>query len=432
MNKPIFLTIALATALHAGGINLDSRQCVAMALESSADLKVADNAVEQARLQRSVARTAYLPKFAGSAMLSSLMPDMETMGMTLNMKAMWLAGLNVTQPIFAGGKIIAANKLAGIGLKAATEQRRLTRAEVSADAQNAYWSYVAILAKERMTRSYVAQIDSAYTLTATSLEAGMATRNDMQRIEARRAQVLYQLGQVENGANLCRMNLCHLIGMPTDTEIIPADDEVAIELPENLSDYSLLDRPEAALLQLDIDAKRQQVNATRADFLPTLALMAGWTAYGNIRMNGMQQGPDGNYYPFSSTTNDNIWNIMVSLSVPIWHWGEGIKKVKHARIEAESAEIVREDRLKLMSLEVQQAIDNVNSGSRLLDAARLAMKQADTNLANITQAYELGLSSMTDLLDAQSQWHSSSSDLIEASTQLRIYCVDYLRVTGRL
>lgn len=432
MNKLLSIIIALAAALPAAGITLDSRQCVAMALDSSADLKVADNAVEQARLQRGVARTAYLPKFAGSAMLSSMLPEFETMGMTLNMKAMWLAGFNVTQPVFAGGKIIAANKLAGIGLKAAREQRRMTNAEVSADAQTSYWSYVAILAKERMMRSYVAQIDSAYALTAAALEAGLMTRNDMQRIEARRAQVLYQKGQVENGANLCRMNLCHIIGVPTDTEIIPADTEVAIELPKNLADYSLLDRPEAALLQLDIDAKRQQVNMTRADFLPTLGVMAGWTAYGNIRLSGMQQGPDGNYYPFSNTTNDNLWNIMVSLSVPIWHWGEGIKKVKHAKIEAESAEIVRDDRLKLMNLEVRQAIDNVNSGERQLEAARLAMGQADTSLANITQAYELGLSSLTDLLDAQSQWHSSSADLIEASTQLRIYCVEYLRVTGRL
>lgn len=432
MNKILSLAIALAAATSASAITIDSRQCVAMALESSADLKVADNSLEQARLQRGVARTAYLPNFAGSVTLNSMLPDMDMMGMTLNMKAMWMAGLNVTQPIFAGGKIIAANKLAGIVVKAAQEQRRMTRAEVSADAQNSYWTYVAILAKVRMMHSYVAQIDSAYNLTKASLEAGMVTRNDLQRIEARRAQVLYQLGQVENGAKLSRMSLCHTIGVDTDTEITPADNEVAIELPENLHDYSILDRPEAALLQFDIDAKRQQVNMTRADFLPTLGVMAGWTAFGNIKMSSMQMGPDGNYYPFNSTTNDNIWNIMVSLQVPLWHWGEGIKKVKHAKIEAESAEIVRDDRLKLMTLEVQQAIDNVNSGSQLLDAARLAMRQADTNLENITQAYELGLSSLTDLLDAQSQWHSTSSDLIEASTQLRIYCVDYLRVTGRL
>ena len=105
MNKILTFAVAMAalTSLTASAITLDSRQCVAMALESSADLKVADNSLEQTRLQRGVARTAYLPNFAGSAMLNSMLPDMEAMGMTLNMKAMWLAGINVTQPIFAGG-----------------------------------------------------------------------------------------------------------------------------------------------------------------------------------------------------------------------------------------------------------------------------------------------------------------------------------------
>jgi outer membrane protein TolC len=37
-----------------------------------------------------------------------------------------------------------------------------------------------------------------------------------------------------------------------------------------------------------------------------------------------------------------------------------------------------------------------------------------------------------DLLDAQSQWLQSKSNLIEARTQYKIYQTEYLRVTGRL
>lgn len=423
---------ALLCASAASAVTIDSRQCVEMALESNADLRIAVNAREQASLQRGIARTAYLPNFAGSAMGVSRMPDQEMMGMTLNMKAMWMAGINLTQPVYAGGKIIAANKLASIGVKASDQQIRMTRAEVISNAQNSYWTYVAVLAKVRMMQSYVAQIDTAYSQTESALKAGMVTRNDLQRIEARRAQVLYQLGQVENGANLSRMNLCHVIGVGSETEIIPADNEVEIDIPDNIGDYNLLDRPEVALLHYDVDAKRQQIAMTRADFLPSLGLMAGWSAYGNIKMSGYMQDATGNYVPFSSNYRDHGWSIMASLSVPIWHWGEGIKKVKHARIEADNARILLDDRLKLMDLEVHQAISNVDTGRELLRSARIAMTAADATLANITQSYELGLSPLTDLLDAQSQWQTAASDLIEASAQLRIYCVEYLRVTGRL
>lgn len=424
------IALSCATSLHA--ITIDSRQCVDMALESNAELIVADNARKQANLQRGIARTAYLPNFAGSAMGVSRMPNQEYLGMTLNMKAMWMAGINLTQPIYAGGKIVAANKLASIGVKAAAEQHRMTRAEVISDAQNAYWTYVAVLAKVRMMQSYVAQIDTAYTQTCSALEAGMATRNDLQRIEARRAQVSYQLGQAESGANLSRMNLCHVVGIDTDTDIIPADTEVAIEIPENLYDYNVLERPEAVLLHYDADAKRQQIAVTRADYLPSLGLMAGWSAYGNIKMNGFQQDAAGNYIPFNTNIKDHGWTIMASLSVPIWHWGEGIKKVRHARIEADNARILLDDKMKLLDLEIRQAISNVESGNDLLKSAQVAMDAADATLANMTQSYELGLSPLTDFLDAQSQWQSAASDLIEASAQLRIYCVEYLRVTGRL
>ena len=144
---------ALLCASAASAVTIDSRQCVEMALESNADLRIAVNAREQASLQRGIARTAYLPNFAGSAMGVSRMPDQEMMGMTLNMKAMWMAGINLTQPVYAGGKIIAANKLASIGVKASDQQIRMTRAEVISNAQNAYWTYVAVLAKVRLMQS---------------------------------------------------------------------------------------------------------------------------------------------------------------------------------------------------------------------------------------------------------------------------------------
>ncbi len=436
MNKRI-LHILSALALTVAGaaaeaVTVDSRTCVAMALDSSADLRVAVNSREQARLQQGVARTAYLPNFAGSAMGISRMPDQEMVGMTINMKAMWLAGINLTQPIYAGGKIVAANKMADIGVKAADHQMRMTRAEVIANAQQAYWTLVAVRAKVKMMQSYVAQIDTAYSQTRSALDAGMVTRNDLQRIEARRSQVLYQLGRAESGADLSRMNLCHVIGVPADTEIITTDAEVEIELPDNLGDYNVLDRPEAALLQCDVDAKQRQVQMTRGDFLPSLGLVAGWSAYGNIKVNGYSQNEAGEYEPFNSNVRGQGWSILASLSVPLWHWGEGIKKVKHARIEAENARILMDDKLDLMNLEVRQAISNVNTGRGLLEAAKVAMTEAETNLRNITASYDLGLCPLTDLLDAQSQWQASASDLIEATTQLRIHCVEYLRVTARL
>lgn len=432
-NRILIAIISLLSPVICSAISVDAPTCMRMALESSEEIQIAKNSVVQSDLQRGIARTAYLPNFSGSVTTGWRLPDSkyDEMAMNLSMRGLYMAGINVTQPIFAGGKIVAANKLARIGQQAADRQLRLKEIQVTANAETSYWTYVAVLAKVEMMQSYKALVDTVYMQTLASVEAGLSTETDLLRVDARRLQVEYQLGQVVNGADLCRMSLCNMIGVDPDTPIEVADTDVPVGLPLGFGDYNLDYRPEVQLLDADIAAKSQQVNLTRGDYLPQLGLQAGWSAYGNIKLDMMQQGPDGNYYPYSQNIKGNGWTIMLSLQVPIFHWGEGAKKVKHARIEVDNARLSRENVYKQLNLEVQQAIANVRSGLRQLSSAERAMAQAQASLDASLQSYEVGLSTLTELLDAQSQWHTSRADLIEARTQLRINIVEYDRVTAR-
>lgn len=429
----IFLgtVLAIATAMQAETLRIDRDQCRMMALDASEDIKIARNAVEQARLDKKAAFTAYLPKLAGSATGIYRTPDSDVSGMTLSMKGVYLAGLTVTQPVYAGGKIVAANRLASIGRKAADEQQRMTRMDVIANADNAYWTYIAVLAKVDMVKAYLAQIDTVYAQTKTSFEVGMITKTDLARIDARRSQVVYQLNQAESGADLCRLSLCNILGVDPETQIEPVDKDIPVAAPADMS-ADISQRPELALLQADINAKEQQVKMTRADFLPTLGVQAGWSAYGNIKMKGYAEAPDGSYQPFSSNTKGNGWLVMASLSVPIFNWGEGIHKVKKARLDVSNANLTLEKNRRLMNIEAQQTVNNVLTGYTLVESANTAMHQAQLSLDDMKVRYEAGLASLTDMLDAQAQWQTSWSNMIEARTQYQIYVTDYLRATGRL
>lgn len=430
--KRILLSLCAIIALQAQALELSLNQCVDMAVKASEEVLIADNAVTQAGLQRGIARTAYMPSFSASGTGMYRTPDTDYMGMSLRMRSVYMAGINLQQPIYAGGKIIAANKLASIGQTVAREQYRMTVMDVKANAETSYWTYVAILAKVKMMQSYMALIDTAYSQTANSLRAGMITPNDLLRVEARRAQVKYQLEQVTSGADLCRLSLCTMLHLDSDTPITPTDSDIDNVTVPDLGNYDLAQRPEIAMLHQSVLAKEQQVNITRADFLPTLGMQAGWSAYGGIKTVGSMQGEDGEYHPFSSETKGKGWSVLLSLNIPLWHWGEGIKKVKHARLDVENARLQLEHDTRMMQLQVRQAIDNVITSERLGEAATIAMEQAQLNLDRMTQSYALGMATLTDYLDAQSQWHSSYADLIEARTQRRIYLVDYLRATARL
>lgn len=433
MKKRIIIILAAIGIFGAGMIHafpLSLRQCKEMALQSDEDIKIGENRVTQSGLDKGVARAAYFPKIDGMASAFYLTPN-SSMGdlMELQMRGVYLAGFSLTQPIYTGGKIINANKLADVGREVAREQLEATRMDVITEAEKSYWMYVAVLAKIDMIKAYMTQLDSIYSYTASAYELGFTSELNLKRVDTRRSELQYRLRQAESGADLCRMALCRIIGVADTCDISPSE-RLDDSMPSALSFQGIEDRPELHLAQKNVEAKKYDVKMTLADYLPTIGLQLGWNAFGNLKMKSFVEGPDGNYYPYTSTTDYRGFVGAVSLSVPIFHWGEGYKKVKKAKIEVENAELALEKNRKLMELQAHQAYSNFTDGLDLVSSAEKAFEEAQENLELMQMQYETGLMTLTDLLEAQSQWHTSYSNLIEAKAQYRINRVEYLRSVG--
>ncbi len=424
----ILLSIASVSAQQP--LRLTQAECRQMALAHSEELQQADNAVRQAELDRKIAATAYLPKVEGSATGAYMLPDMDMMGMELRMRGTYMAGLSLTQPIYTGGKITTGHRLARIGEEAASEKFRMTRMDVLVGADNAYWTYIAVGRKVRMLENYCAQMDTLYRQTETALAAGMATENDLLRIEAKRTELHYQLQKAQNGAELCQMSLCRIIGADFDTQIEAVDTTFSVSEPGRLA--SEIDaRPELLLLEKQVAAEREQIRMARADMLPTVGLGVNYMYYGNVKLNGMADA-GGTMVPYTQEFRDGMGIAMLSVKIPIFHWGESRKKVRKAQYELRNAELDLQKNTKLLNIEVQQAIRNVQDGYRMVLTAEKGLQQAEENLRVMRNRYTVSMAPLTDLLDAQSQWQQAESNLIEAQAQYRIYETEYLRSTGKL
>lgn len=411
-------------------LRISLSECREMALTHSEELQQADNTIQQAKLDRKIAATAYLPKIDGAATGAYMLPDINMMGMELSMRGTYMAGLSLTQPIYAGGKISTGNRLARIGEEVASEQYRMKRMDVIADADNAYWTYIAVGRKVRMLESYKAQMDTLHRQTETALSAGLATENDLLRIEAKRSEISYQLQKVKNGADLCRMSLCRIVGADFNTQIEAVDTTFIISRPGQL-DPDIASRPELHLLEKQVAAGKEQIRMARADMLPTVGLGLSYMYYGNVKLNSMVD-VGGTKVPFSQEFRDGIGMAVLSVKIPIFHWGEIHKKVRKAKYELKNAELDLQKNTKLLNIEVQQAIRNVQDGYELINTAEKGLQQADENLRVMRNRYAASMAPLTDLLDAQSQWQQAESNLIEAHTQYKIYETEYLRATGAL
>lgn len=412
-------------------MKLSMEQCRDMALTTSEELKQADNRLRQAELDDKIAATARLPKIEGSATGAYVLPDIEMTGMELAMRGTYMAGLTLTQPIYTGGKISAGRQMARLGRQIADQQLHMTRMDVLVDADNAYWSYIAVRRKVRMLESYSTQMDTIYKQTSSAVAAGMAIENDLLRIEAKRTEIEYQLQRARNGADLCRMALCNVIGAPLDTAIEPTDTTFNIESPTAMS-LDIARRPEVGLLEKQIDVNMQRIRDARSEMLPTVGLSAGYSYYGNIKLKGFADMGNGTTVPYTQEFRDGIGIAMLAVKIPIFHWGESRKKMHKARYELDNSQLELQRNMRLMSIEAQQAVQNVEDGYRMIHTAESGLRQAEENLRVMRNRYAAAMSPLTDLLDAQSQWQQAQSNLIEAQTQYMIYRTDYLRATGQL
>lgn len=404
--------------------------CRETALRHNEDLQKADIELQKAELDRQIAYNAYLPKLDGSVM-GLYMKDQDIMGNNLLLRGTYVAGLNLTQPIYVGGQITAANRLARLGKECQQENLRKTRAEVLAEVDKSYYTLISVSQKVRMLEAFLCQMNGLIEKLRASVSAELATGNDMLRVEAKRSEVEYQLQKARNGEELCRLAQGNALGLPITEQVVPIDTVFSVEAISQLDENFEL-RPELSLLKKNVEVKETLAKKERSNFLPTIALSVGYSYYGNLKMRGTTMQPDGTPYQFEQKFSDDIPMAMLSVSIPIFHWGSEFKKAKKARLDVTAAQLDLQKNRRLLSIEVRQAVQNVTSGYQMVQTAQTGQQQADENLRVMQLKYDCSMATLTDLLDAQAQWQQAHSNLIEAQAQYKIYQTEYLRATGRL
>jgi len=420
--------------------HLSLQECRQMALEYNEKMKTADNAVNKSRLDRQIAFAQYLPKVDGSFTMvhmtnQNLLEVADVLGVSLQTRGTFLAGVNITQPLYVGGQITAANRLARIGQTVSEEQQRKTRMQVIADVDNAYYTLISVRSKVQMLEAYAKQMQGLYDQVQLGVNVQMATENDLLRISTKQNEISYQLQKARNGEQLCGLALAYAIGANMEQIIIPTDtafnSALGLQNSVDLSeDFSA--RPDLHLLQQQVKASEVEVKKARSNYLPTLALVGSYSYHDNIKLKGHLNLPSGTNLDYNHTISGGSPYAMLALKMPIFHWGAELKKVKKAKYSLEDSQLQLQQMERGMRVEVRKAVQNVTDAQRMVETATIGRQQADENLRVMRQKYDNQLCTMTDLLDAQSQWQQARSNLIEAQTQLKIYETEYLRVTGRL
>jgi len=472
----IITALAIGLTSYAQNSPLSLEECRSMALVNNKNMKVAGQKVKTAGYQRKEAFAAYLPAidFAGGYMYNQrdisifssdqMLPTKtfnpktgsyefnlvtnpatgepikgpdgqyvpETVAlipkdaMTYDIHNVFFGAVTLTQPVFMGGKIVAMNKLTHYAedLSEALRDNEAENVIYAVDA--AYWQVVSLKAKQRLATSYVSLLDSLDRNVGLMLKEGVATRADKLSVDVKLNAARVDLTKVDNGLVLSRMALAQLCGMPLDSPMLLADENIDdiddTPLPARSYDMQQVyeQRPDLKALQMGINIAGQQKKVAMASMMPNLAVV-GTYSFSNPNM-----------FDGFSKKFKGAFSVGAMLTIPIWHWGGNYNKYKAAESEETVMKLKMQDAREMVDLQVRQASFRTQESVKTYNMTRVNQENADENLRTATIAFKEGVATADNVMEAQTAWLKAHSELIDALIDVHL-CDTYLsKVLGTL
>ena len=362
------------------------------------------------------------PKVAGA--LDKIGQDV-TDAFRTNNRQMDMGSAMVTQPVYMGGAITAANRIADISETMAANKEEASRQTILHDIDQTYWTVVSLRHKQKLADSYLTLVKKLDSDVAKMIKEGVATRADGLKVNVKVNEAEMQVTQVEDGLSLAKMLLCQLCGMPTESKITLADensesisfgDAVAIGDTAQAIDR----RPEMNLLQNAVDLSKQATKLVRSAFLPQVLVAGGY----------LMTNP--NVYDGFTKKFAGVWNIGLMVRIPVWNWMEGAYKVRAAKAATTIAQLEMDDTREKIGLQVSQSNFKLNEAYKKLAMAKKNVEKAEENLRCANVGFKEGVLQTTDVMEAQTAWMQAQSQKIDAEVDVKISQVNLKKALGML
>ena len=235
------------------------------------------------------------------------------------------AQAQAVQPLYWGGQIVTANKLAKLGIEASQLKEEVSERDVLQEVTDTYWMLVGLMEKRETVTKVTELLDSISDVANTAYNHGLVTRNDLLRVQLKQNEMQTKSMQLEDGIDLVGRMLCLMIGVPYEHEPVLesfTEEETVPELA--LQPVLHIDgRPEAKLLDVNIRYNQLMRRLTLGESLPHLAI-----------------GISGGYSNFFEAHKANGL-AFASLTIPLTGWGETAHKLHQHDLQIQQAQLMQ-------------------------------------------------------------------------------------------
>lgn len=383
-------------------------EAVAMALREQPVLRAAGEAIEAARARVDAARAGFFPRVDFSEGFARSNDQVFAFGTKLRQGRFGSADfaidrlnrpdptsnfqtrLSLSQSLFAGGRTLRATEQADLGARAAVVARGRTVQEVAFGVARAYYGVQEAQERLSVLEAAIRAARGNRDLIRDRFEVGLVVEADLLAAEVRLAALEQEAIAVRYALEVAQATLNDAMGLPLETAFELADPLVErpprFGLEGDLERLALEQRPDYRETALREESTRKAVQSARGAFLPSVDLQAAYEL---------------NHFNPTANGQDN-WSVGVVLSFNLFRGGADRARLVEASAEVERVRALRVRQASAIRLEVQRATREVRAAREQVAVGARAVGQAEERLRISRDRYEGGLSTIVDLLAAES------------------------------
>lgn len=457
MNKTL---AGLLAVLCLGGLSLQARaerlenltlaQSLKIALENHRSLRVSQAALEMAEAQYRQAMAAFGPKlgleagfqradedrtftFRGTIMtpaMSLTIPGVGTIpvpGSPMNIdldtklyaRDVTRAGLNMSYPLYTGGKKESLTGMAGKGIEIAREEKRKTELEVIRDVRKYYHGAQFAGEIEQLASDTLERFQALEDLTERLYQNASlkVKKTDYLRSKTTTAVTRSMLQEARYAKALTREALVNAMGLPVGSELTLA---AASEPPafdgklQALIEQAMRFNPDKQRLELAIRAADYKIDEARSGFYPVVGLEGSvyraWNDYDGGLIN---------------RDNREGWTLGLGVKWDLFDSGltqAGVDAARAGKMKLEAQKVLLDNGL---ALQIKDDLLKIQRSRAQVDDNSKALGYAEENRKLHVRAYQEEMVETKDVIEAQMvetftslNFHRSRHDLHTALADL--------------
>jgi outer membrane protein len=331
-------------------------------------------------------------------------------------------GATAAIDVFNGGRRVGELRQAHAVRDAAENQEVADRYGTALEAKEAYFAVLAYREAQVAAQAAIDEAEQQFRAAVARVRAGSSTRSDSLRSEIQLRNARLTLVEAQNNYEVANATLTRVVGAP-DPVTAAAEDTlslVGLALGEAQLRELVDAGPDVQVAEAELDAARAGRNISRAAYLPNIT--AGYSYRGSGTDSRFGFGDD----PFNYSGS-----LGLNLSLPLFDQFLREEQRVRADVAADNAQANLRDARLAARQNLAASLAAFRTAEQRVLAQTATLSTAEEDLRVQQRRYQVGASTLLDLLASQTAVNEAREALIRARYDQRVAKAQLEALVGR-